>query len=308
MNPHNIDPASWFDDVPVIGKLSHQEMVAALRELGDNETADAVEAANSPFESTVKSLFQPKPWQHTSYAFGYLPTNTAGQSEIPIQHSGTVTPDLTLKNSQIKITLDCLRIASYPGGGTHQILFDFYAQNQLSGNVEHLHFNNTYRVQEGQRAAILGYPIFIGLNVGNEGVAFKCFTVNVKNSQDESFLGFLDSDVFKSGLKLASALQPAIGPLSQMALGITKSIATHNNNKAVQEFYLGLDFSNVATRARLAEGSYLAVQIPESSEAIWDWSKWVYNPTNGQVTNKDNPQRLIPFNYIVFSISRYQEA
>src|SRR5690242_12450605 len=146
MNYSNIDPASWFDDLPVIGKLPSKELVATLRELGDYETADAFEAVNSPSESNAKGLFQPKPWQHTAHAFGYLPPNRAGQSEIPIQHSGTVTPDLTLKNNQIKITLDCLRVASYPGGGTHQVLFDFYAQNQISGNVEHLHFNNTYRV------------------------------------------------------------------------------------------------------------------------------------------------------------------
>lgn len=93
---------------------------------------------------------------------------------------------------------------AYPGKGVHHVLFDFYAQNQLSDkNVEHLHFNATYRAREGERAAILGFPIFIGLNVGSEGVAFKCFTVNVKNEQDEALLDFLNSDVFKAGLKLA---------------------------------------------------------------------------------------------------------
>ena len=69
---------------------------------------------------------------------------------------------------------------------------------------------------------------------------------------------------------------------------------------------MGLDFTNIPMRARLAEGSYLAVQIPETIETVWDWSEWVYNPANGRVVNKDDPTQLIPYNYIVFSISRYE--
>jgi hypothetical protein len=69
---------------------------------------------------------------------------------------------------------------------------------------------------------------------------------------------------------------------------------------------MGLDFSAISTRARLAEGSYLAVQIPETIQAVWDWSQWVYNPVSGRVVNKDDGTQLIPYNYIVFSISRYE--
>jgi hypothetical protein len=36
----------------------------------------------------------------------------------------------------------------------------------------------------------------------------------------------------------------------------------------VQDFYLGLDFSAIATRARLALGSYLAVQVPEARARV----------------------------------------
>jgi hypothetical protein len=69
---------------------------------------------------------------------------------------------------------------------------------------------------------------------------------------------------------------------------------------------MGLDFSPIPTRARLAEGSYLAVQIPETMHTVWDWGEWVYNPGNGRVVNKDDPTQLIPYNYLVFSISRYE--
>ncbi len=301
--------STWFDDLPVIGKLSSKKAAIKLREVGDEDAATALEiegeAITQTFGITKYWPFQDKPWQHTAHTFGYLTPAQTSNTPLTICHAGNIASDPTLKNSTIKITLDRLRVAAYPGSGTHRVLFDFYAQNQIPGNIEHLHFNATYRIQEGEQAAIIGYPIFVGLNVGTEGIAFKCFTVNVKNDQDEAFLSFLDSDVFKAGLKLASAAQPAIAPFSQMALGLTKSIASRHQNVPVQDFYMGLDFSSIATRARLAEGSYIAVQIPETLETVWDWSEWIYNPANGQIVNKTEPTHLIPYNYLVFSISRY---
>lgn len=299
----------WFEDLPVLGKLRPDKASAKLRELGEEETANALETGAETITRTfgLETFwpFQDKPWQHTAHAFGYLAPASLGNAPLTICHAGNIAPDPTLKNSTVKITLDRLRVAAYPGGGEHQVLFDFYAQNQIPGNVEHLHFNATYRVREGEQAAIIGYPIFVGLNVGTEGLSFKCFTVNVKNDQDEAFLGFLDSDVFKAGLKLASIAQPTIAPFSQMALGLTKSIASHHRNVPVQDFYMGLDFSNIATRARLAEGSYIAVQIPETLQSVWDWSEWSYNPNNGLIVNKAAPPQLIQYNYLVFSVSRY---
>ena len=125
----------------------------------------------------------------------------------------------------------------------------------------------------------------------------------MKNSEDEAFLGFLDSDVFRAGLKLVTAAQPAIAPLSELTLSLTKSIAKRHRNVAVQDFYLGLDFSSVATRAKLAEGSYIVVQVPHST--IWDWSQWMYAPASGRIVNHADGTQLIPYNYLVFSLSRY---
>lgn len=301
--------SSWFDDLPVLGKLPPDEAAIKLREIGENEAAATLETAQNEgvtFGPGWWWPFQDRAWQHTAHAFGYLASARPGNEPLPIQHAGNILADTTLKKDRIKIALDRLRVADYPGGGTHRILFDFYAQNQVPCNVEHLHFNATFRIREGEQAAILGYPIFVGLNVDVEGVAFKCFTVNVKNDADEAFLGFLDSDVFKGGLKLATTIQPAISLFSETALGLTKAIAKRNRNVPVQDFYMGLDFSNIPTGARLAEGSYLAVQIPESFQTIWNWNDWVYNPNNGQVVSRDKPARLIPYNYLIFSVSRYE--
>ena len=303
--------STWFDDLPVLGRLPPAEAAAKLRELGESEAADALETVKDErdfqtFGALSRFLpFRNRQWQHTAHAFGYLAPAPPGNEPRPIRHAGNIEADPTLANARIKITLDRLRIADYPGGGTHRILFDFYAQNQVPDGIEHLHFNATYRVREGEQAAIIGYPIFVGLNVGSEGVAFRCLTVNVKNEDDEALLGFLESDVFKAGLGLATTAQPAIAPLSGMAVALTKSIAGRHKNVPVQDFYMGLDFTKIAFRARLAEGSYLAVQIPETFERVWDWDEWAYHPNSGQVVKRDDEAQLIPYNFLVFSVSRY---
>ena len=309
--------SNWFDDVPVVGKMAPADAAVKLREVGETDLADALEgaAAETTYEaytmgdervSPWSRLFAPRPWQHLAHTFGHLAPAEPGDDPLPIRQAGNIPADKWLKGKRIKITLDRLRVADYPGGGEHHVLFDFYAQDQVPGGIEHLHFNATYRVREGEHAAIAGYPIFVGLNTGTEGVSFKCFTVNVRNKSDEALLGFLDSPVFKSGLRLAEAVQPAIAPFSEMALGLTKAIAGRNRNVAVQDFYMGLDFSAIPMRARLAEGTYLAVQIPETLRTVWDWRDWVYDPNTGQVVEEQDPTRLIPYNYVAFSVSRYE--
>ena len=240
----------WFDDVPTLAELPAPAAAAKLRELGEDEAANALERAHAESMNRGSSMALPdwlpfveRPWQNTAHAFGYLAPTDPTSNVLPIQHAGNIAADQTLKNSRVRIVLNRLRVADYPGGGTHRILFDFYAQNQLADNVEHLHFNVTFRAREGQEAAVIGYPIFIGLHVGNDGIAFKCFTVNVKNDDDEAFLSFLESETFQGGLKLVNTAQPALAPLSQMALGLTKTIATRNRNVPVQDFYMGLDFT-----------------------------------------------------------------
>ena len=49
----------------------------------------------------------------------------------------------------------------------------------------------------------------------------------------------------------------------------------------------------------------LAVQIPESFQPIWDWNEWVFNRANGQVVKKTDPTQLIPYNYIIFGVTKY---
>jgi hypothetical protein len=298
----------WFDDLSVVGRMPPEQAVPKLREVGEDAAADSLQgklARTSPSFGTLDWLpFRERLWAHTAHAFGHLPPAEPGDDLLPIRHAGNMKADPSLKGASLRITLDRLRVAQYPGGGTHHILFDFYARHQTAAGGEDLHFNAAYRAREGERAAAVGYPIFVGLGVGSDGVAFRCFTVNVKNEQDEALIGFLDSDVFRAGLRLASAAQAAVAPLAMMAFNLTRALAGRSRNVPVQDFYLGLDFGSNPTGARLALGSYLAVQIPETKQAVWDWDEWGYNPSTGQVVKKADKKELLPYNYVVFGVSR----
>jgi hypothetical protein len=299
-----------FADITVVGALDPWSAASYLTEVGDYEIAEKLRAVEPGSRtgtraswSAVKWPFFDKPWQYTSHAFGYIPLAVAGSS-ARIVAAGTVQAEESLRGAAIDITLDRLRVADYPGGSTHHILLDFYARNRTTDSEERLHYNMYLRAREGQEAAVVGYPIFIGLNIGDSGVGLRCLTVNVKNDADETFLKFLGSDVFRNGLQLAKIAQPALMPFSEMVLGITKSIAQRNRNVAVQEFFLGLDFSAVMTRARIVQGSYIAVQIPDRIARVWDWNDWIYDGPSGQIVSCEDGRTLIPFNYVVLGVSR----
>lgn len=301
-----------FEDLPVIAKLPPHKAAQALREVGENDIALALEQPRSestrrPEDFSIFDIFKstPKPWMHAAHAFGFLPQYPEKGKEQQILAAGKIAADDSLRNGRIRITLNRLRVAAYPGGGMHTVLFNFYAQNQVTEGAEDVHFNSMFRVEEGSEAGIVGYPIFLGLGVGAVGVSFRCYTVNVKNDLDEKFLSVLESTVFKKGLQLATVAQPALGPLSELAVGLTKGIASRNRNVPVQEFYMGLDFGGPAMGARLAQGDYIAVQIPSDLQRVWRWSDWMYDPESGQILNVKS-ETNIPFNYVVFGVTKYE--
>ncbi|HKI31665.1 MAG TPA: hypothetical protein VKA46_07340 [Gemmataceae bacterium] len=311
-------PPAPAADLPVLARRPPAEVIAYLRDVGETDLASRLEAALREAEAQ-RSAFgggawwwpfgdrQPPIWLSAAHAFGHLAPAPPGEQPLVIRYAGAIAPDPTLRNGRVNIKLDRLRVKAYPGGGTHQVLLDFNARNQIPGGAEDLHFNATFRVPEGEHAGVVGHPIFLGLNVGAEGLAFRCRTINVHNEQDEALLRALESDVFRDGLRLATAAQPALGPLSKLALGLTRAIAGRHRNVPVQEFYLGLDFGSTATGARLAEGSYLAVQIPDAVQTVWSWEEWVYHPGKGQVVSRKDAAQTIPYNYLLFSVSRFTE-
>jgi hypothetical protein len=291
---------------PAIGNLTAYDASYKLEALGYSDIAKTVRLDEGKMFSLVNwpGTNNPKPWQFGSHAFGFIPkTDSNPGGTLGIQDASEISPDDSLKNSRIKIVLNRLRVFDYPGSGNHQILFNFAGQNQVqAGQTENVHFTQTYQVQQGGQAGIIGYPIFIGLNVGSEGIAFQCSTVNVKNDNDAKLIGFLDSDIFRNGLNLLNTLNPALPVITEFATGLTKGILKRNENICVQNIFMGLDFASTPGGANLAQGSYVAVQVPQAEE--WDWSEWVYNARNGQIVPEGNLKGTVPYNYLVFGVSK----
>src|SRR5205823_7198391 len=75
----------WFDDLPVLGALSPDETIVKLREVGEEEVADALEASLDTAPSAVFGLLDhfrasDKPYLHTAHAFGYVaPVSSPGE-------------------------------------------------------------------------------------------------------------------------------------------------------------------------------------------------------------------------------------
>ena len=170
-------------------------------------------------------------------------------------------------------------MADDPGGGEYLVLLTFKAQNLLPGGAEPVSFSQAYRVRSGQAAGVIGFPLCVGLGVGKLGAAFQFNTVNVQDSADEAAVRVLEPPAFTAGLNLLTTPQPALKPLSDLALGLARQFATRNRNKPVQDCDLGLDFEPGAFGARLAVGSYLAVQVP--AEGAIRWAEWEYAPGDG---------------------------
>jgi len=319
-----MDTPAWFDDLPVLGEFSRKEAIAALKDAGDDETVTILEVAaaldpsqygssssfgdhTSPRTDRTSTWwpFSDKPWQYTSHTYGYLASSTkSGQAVLPIRPLSTVHANPKLRNTRVKITLNRLYVEAYPGrkGDTHLILVHFFARDQLSKKTGDMYFNIACEAANCSYASIHNYPIFVGLNVGSEGLVFGGFTINVKNEADTTFLKFLQSDVFKTGLELTKAAQPVLAPFLTMAKAIAEVIVTRNQKRLVQKAVLGLDFRNTPLGAPLAEGTYVAVQVPGSRQTALNWEEWVYHKGRDKIVKHDNHEKTIPFNHFIFSI------
>jgi hypothetical protein len=292
-------PPRMFPTIPLIGELSQPELEKTLKDLG-------VQPAPAEPGAPKRAVWWKSTgaWKNPTHQFGYIsPSGRPGSKEI--KSVGDIEVDTALVDQRIDIHLNRLRVFEYPGSGQHRILFTFKAQNQLEKMSEPVSFSQLFRARDDATLAVRGYPIFIGLSVGKVGAAFQGFTVNVKNDNDEALLSFLDSDAFKSGLGLLKTAQPALQPLMKLTLGVTQALAGHNKNVAVQDFYLGLDFSGTSMGARLAVGDYIAAQVPK--ETSINWAEWHYDSHVGTIVRKTDSTEGLPYNYVVFGVSKHPE-
>lgn len=296
----------------VLGERKTSEVIKYMKAVGDPRAPAAQRALRQAGRDVEfyklawpwppkKNEEPPKPPWEKQHQFGYFGTTAGSKKDVlNIIDAGAVEPDPSLKNQRVRITLDRLRAADYPGTGNHTVLVEFTAIHVVPGNTEQLKFAQKYQVSEGSGAGVRGYPIFVGLAVSAEGISLDCRTINIENSDDQGILAFLDEPVFKQGLKLLNSVNPVIPVVTSFATGLTKVFASRNQNVPVQEFRLGLDFSGVPSRAYLREGSYIIVQARDQG---WDWSEWQFTRSTGKLTNKTT-KKLIPRNYLVIGVSK----
>ncbi len=301
-----------------LGQQSLAEIAQKLREIGDEEAAAVYERHADAASKGLESLFNPpRNYLNSQHQIGFIPRFVPGTGRFhPIMAASNAPADPALKNRQINIRLGYLRVYEYPqplinlGDNVHTILFTFEARNQIPGGGEEVAFNQTYRARSGQDAAVTGYPIFIGLSVGADGVVFSCKTVNVSNTNDEKLVEAINSNAATLGLSLLTTAQPALAPFVGVARGLCLSLASHRQNTAVQNITLGLDFETGATGARLAIGSYVVVQVPRANEIVW--SDWAFDTETGTIVRTNlaagEEPYLLPYNAIVFRVSPYEGA
>lgn len=297
----------WFGSEPPIGELSAEEAARKLRAAGDGVSADELAASGGDVRTETFSWAEDA-WtglfgrfMKTTHVCGFL---ADGDSDaiVPVTESKR---DPDLKGQPLKVTLDALHVARYPGFGTHRLLFDFAVQAQTAaGKSEILHYGARFEARNGETVPVRNFPLFYGLKPSSEGIALGFQTINVSSSFDEGLLDFLKSDEFKSGLDVATAFAPAIGQISRMTVSLTRWLAGQSENMKVQEFRQGLDFGSGHFGGGLAAGSYIVVQIPLDAAKDWAWSDWTVDSQAVRLVRRDDRGKTLDFNHAVLGLHR----
>ena len=282
------------DSGDLFGTWSRERRFEYFMDIGDLEEAKRYAAGAVAGQG---GLFEKRAHEHTGMVVGFIASG--GGAEIMPMHEIPV--DKSLVNSSVKVTLDKFHVHCYPGWGKHSILCEFNGKSQAADNAEELAMAARFEAFDKGGPALSGAKIFIGLNVGSDGISFKGRTVNVQNSVDEVVLKVLDSPAFKSGLTLLHTSQPALKPLTGLATAVVDSSIKRKKNAEVFKFELGLDFDGSPTSARLGLGSYIVVQTDDAN--AWNWKNYDWNQEGATIRHRSSPTDPVPYNYMVFGVS-----
>src|SRR5580704_921618 len=125
----------FFESIRVLGELPDEQRQAIARTVAQLVTDQSMERASLPWQKR-------KPYEFTSHVFGFIGLQDPSKTgPLAISDAGTITPERTLIGKQVRITLDRLRVASYPGKGIHQVLFQFHSEHYVGGQTENLQFS-----------------------------------------------------------------------------------------------------------------------------------------------------------------------
>lgn len=290
---------SIFDQANSLGSKSNEDIADYLTEIGDLDAAQdfvgAQVAGQAGFLPTAA-------WKHRGGVYGYINPNPDQNTGLfSIQSASAIQPDNTLIGQSIKLSLDCFYVHSYPGFGAHDVLFEFGGKSQISATVEDVRHPLKFQINDSGAASVSGTPIFLGLNVHQNGVAFEGRTINVSSSDDQQVIDLFNSNVFKTGLTLINTAQPVLKPYSALAVAAIGAIAARSKNVQVHNFNLGLDFGNNPTSSKLRHGSYLVIQ---SDDAI-DLNNYKWNRTTSRLEHFSGANARVEFNYLIIGVSPY---
>lgn len=303
-----------------LGEQSPEAIASKLREIGDDEAARVYE---TQIADHAESIHIPREWLNKSYQYGFIPLFEPGEQHLhPILSPSNIPANESLKNQRVNIYLHRFHVYEYPlaltqavsqfllGTNVHTILLTFEAHNQAEKGSENVTFHQVYEVVAKQDAGVTGYPIFLGLNVGNHGISITCKTINVGNSNDQTLVNAINSEAMKMGLHLLKTAQPGLIPFVSIAQKLAITLAKRSKNVPAQQFTLGLDFAQGATGPRLDIGTYIAVQVPRA--ATIKWQDWCYDADTDTVVRKKLAEGeetyTLPYNTIMFRISSHQET
>jgi len=287
-----------FSSADSLGSLPTEQIAQYLEEIGDRDRAQALVASAAQGQNFMRPN---APFNLTGSQLGFIEPDATG-SNVAVVSATTLSADASLINQQIKVSFERAFVCEYPGFGVHSILCEFIGRNQVKDETEAVRMALRFRSADRAGVSTLGIPIFLGLTVGPNGIAFEGRTVNVGSEKDELLLQALDGEAFKSGLSLMHAVQPGLKPFVALMQGAVKMIAKRSKNHQVHNFDLGLDFSNTTTSARLRYGSYVVAQ---TNSTDWKWSDFVWNSDAMALQKKNGGAAAIDFNYMIIGVSPY---
>ncbi len=289
-----------FDEQRSVAFMPREQLIDYLEKIGDVDAANEAKAAGAKGQSALGRLVG-RAWANAEHAIGFIPETEPSVKFRDIQPVLTVEADKTLIGERVKLNLDTFYVQDYPGYGTHTIAVEFSGQDQTESEARALRFVTALDVLDKGSANISGIPVFSGLKVPADGVAFKFRTILIKSSADEAIIDVLKGPLFKTGLTMLGQVQPVLPQLVGLAAGVTQSLFDHGNEQ-IQGYELGLDFSSIGTTARLRCGSYVLMQVKDKSQ--WSWDDWTFSADTMSVVRKDDHKSRAPVNTLIFSVSR----
>ncbi len=294
---------SLFGSVKQVSDLPEDRLIEQLKILNEDEVRTQLRGGAprvatdtfGPGSGLVEWIVYP--FRNVTHLVGFF--DGAG----PLR-SASEAPDPLQPGVSVRMLLDRLHVHRYPGFGPHSILFEatlVWDTGEKDGAKAH--FARQLTVGRGA-AAIGGWPLFSEMTVPERGITLAFQTINLSSRLDKALAEALGSKEFDQGLKLVTGSLPAVAQVSSLVRGLIEWSASRSDNCAVQQVDIGLDARKPgAPGARLAEGSYVFLQVPQTMADVWYFDEWEWNSDKNAIVNRDNGDPLAA-NHFIVSVSR----